>query len=276
MSHIQAQIQDLRSNFTPAQERIAEYLLDHTLEAALLTATELAQRMDVDPATVVRFAQKLGYQGYLELKADLSRMVRGEDQHEIPKPAGRLGEALETAHQMLASNFDHLWQRLESGDLIQLTELLGTPCRLLLLTDDSCANVGTWLAGELRAQGFTINHPAGDPEALGATMLALEDTDRALILEGPQPSPTLGRLSLELSRKEIRTLGIYYSAASQVAKGADAALLLPTQLDADLLPRLMQQLLNTVLHALHFLQASDNVDRLDHAGDMKNTGTREA
>ena len=40
-----------------------------------MTATELARRVSVDPATVVRFAQELGYTGYRELSREIKQYV---------------------------------------------------------------------------------------------------------------------------------------------------------------------------------------------------------
>ncbi|TFH35914.1 MAG: MurR/RpiR family transcriptional regulator, partial [Anaerolineales bacterium] len=172
------QIHTLRRTFTPAQERIADYLLDHSLDAALLTATQLAQRLDVDPATVVRFAQKLGYRGYLELKADLVRRVQGQSSAATPPLDSSLGRALENAHSSLSTQFDQFWNSLDPHDLIQWTEALATPCRLLLLADETCANQAGWLADELRSLGFNIDVPGTDPTQLAARLLALDPYDR--------------------------------------------------------------------------------------------------
>jgi DNA-binding MurR/RpiR family transcriptional regulator len=52
--------------------------LQNQLDAAFMTATELANRLDVDAATVVRFAQELGYTGFRELSKEIQRVVRSE------------------------------------------------------------------------------------------------------------------------------------------------------------------------------------------------------
>ena len=49
---------------TPSQRRIMQYIMDHYEEAIFLTASELAQRVGVSEATVVRLAQALGFGGY--------------------------------------------------------------------------------------------------------------------------------------------------------------------------------------------------------------------
>ncbi len=51
---------------TPSQRRIADLVLGATEDAVFLTARQLAQRVQVSEATVIRFARFLGFTGYQE------------------------------------------------------------------------------------------------------------------------------------------------------------------------------------------------------------------
>ncbi len=48
----------------PKQRRVARFILDDEVAGAFLSAGELAERVGVDPATIVRLCQRLGYRGY--------------------------------------------------------------------------------------------------------------------------------------------------------------------------------------------------------------------
>lgn len=61
--------------FTPSFNKVAEYIENNMLNAALSTASMLANKNDVDPATVVRMSQRLGYRGYPELRAELAASI---------------------------------------------------------------------------------------------------------------------------------------------------------------------------------------------------------
>ena len=61
-----------KKGFTPSFDRVAEYIETNLLNAALSTASMLARANEVDPATVVRMSQRLGYRGYPELRAELA------------------------------------------------------------------------------------------------------------------------------------------------------------------------------------------------------------
>ena len=61
--------------FTPSFNKVAEYIENNLLNAALSTASMLARSNKVDPATVVRMSQRLGYRGYPELRAELAASI---------------------------------------------------------------------------------------------------------------------------------------------------------------------------------------------------------
>jgi DNA-binding MurR/RpiR family transcriptional regulator len=60
------------------QKRIADFLTQEYREAAFMNGSALSQRLDVDPATVTRFAQRLGYAGYPELQREIQELVKEE------------------------------------------------------------------------------------------------------------------------------------------------------------------------------------------------------
>jgi DNA-binding MurR/RpiR family transcriptional regulator len=72
-------VSDARAKgFTPSFNKVAEYIENNMLTAALSTASMLARANDVDPATVVRMSQRLGYRGYPELRSELADSIVDE------------------------------------------------------------------------------------------------------------------------------------------------------------------------------------------------------
>lgn len=71
-------IQEKYDELTPSFRKLADFMLQNQLDAAFMTATELADRLGVDAATVVRFAQELGYTGFRELSKEIQQVVRAE------------------------------------------------------------------------------------------------------------------------------------------------------------------------------------------------------
>ena len=71
-------IQAKYGELTPSFRKLADFILQKQLDAAFMTATELAHHLDVDAATVVRFAQNLGYSGFRQLIKEVQQVVKAE------------------------------------------------------------------------------------------------------------------------------------------------------------------------------------------------------
>jgi DNA-binding MurR/RpiR family transcriptional regulator len=105
----------IRENFdrlTPSFKRLGEYLLDNYFDAVFMTASQLASRLDIDPATVVRFSQRLGYRGYPELLADVRAAVRDELE-QVYKADVKEGTSHDTVLKIIEAERSNL-ERMES------------------------------------------------------------------------------------------------------------------------------------------------------------------
>lgn len=56
-------------NLSPKQRRLARYLIDHEDVVAFASTSQIAEQTGTSAATVVRFCQVLGYEGYPDLQA---------------------------------------------------------------------------------------------------------------------------------------------------------------------------------------------------------------
>lgn len=57
-------------HLSSSQKEVAQYILDKKLEIEKLTIQELAHQTFTSPATIIRLAKKLGYEGYESFKKD--------------------------------------------------------------------------------------------------------------------------------------------------------------------------------------------------------------
>ncbi len=60
------------------QKKIADFLTQEYREAAFMNGSVLSAHLGVDPATVTRFAQRLGYTGYPDLLSEIQELVKKE------------------------------------------------------------------------------------------------------------------------------------------------------------------------------------------------------
>ena len=71
-------IRQLYPELTKSQRRLADFVAVSYREAAFMTASRLARKLGVNEATVIRFAQRLGYSGYPEFVQDVRAVVQDE------------------------------------------------------------------------------------------------------------------------------------------------------------------------------------------------------
>ena len=61
-----------------SQRLLVKYINDHSDKAAFLTANKLGEAVGVSESTVVRFAMRLGYEGYPELQRAIQELIRNK------------------------------------------------------------------------------------------------------------------------------------------------------------------------------------------------------
>ena len=71
-------IQENYGRFSKRQKIIAEYITSNYDKAAFMTASKLGEVLDISESTVVRFAVKLGFEGYPELQKELHELVKSK------------------------------------------------------------------------------------------------------------------------------------------------------------------------------------------------------
>jgi DNA-binding MurR/RpiR family transcriptional regulator len=106
------------SEFTKSEKRIADFMRRNLDETAFLSAAEVAQRLDLSEATMVRFARALGFDSYPALREALQENFRGRKTHSA-RLRGRLNDLREAGdifERLVASEIDYLTESLQSLD----------------------------------------------------------------------------------------------------------------------------------------------------------------
>ena len=71
-------IRDYYERLSRSYRRVADFVLSNYYEVSFMTAAQLAFAVGVDTTTVVRFSQRIGYNGYPELLHDIRAQVKAE------------------------------------------------------------------------------------------------------------------------------------------------------------------------------------------------------
>ena len=106
--------------------RVVEYLLANTREAAFLSIGEVAAKLDVSKAQLVRVSRVLGFAGYSDLKDALKDAVL-----EQVNPSATLSRSISgfsnlpvEIHRLEHANLDDTWNQLRAESIPQFCDIL--------------------------------------------------------------------------------------------------------------------------------------------------------
>jgi DNA-binding MurR/RpiR family transcriptional regulator len=232
MATFQQRIRETRSQLSPSFEKLARFLLDSYTEAALLTATELAHRLDIDTGTVVRFAQRLGYRGYPELQRELRQRLMEELFPHANEPASNAQMAAQHAFRSLAQALERTRRSFPLEVAEQLISALDEAQRVILICEGAGLGPARQLARFLEGAGYTIHLADGGPDELVHALAGLRSQDLVLAIEVDGATPYLARALAAAAEEGIPTSAIVAAPSSPCAQHAQ--LILAAQRSADL------------------------------------------
>jgi DNA-binding MurR/RpiR family transcriptional regulator len=123
-------LEDHLPSLTKSQQRIASYLLANYDEVAFLSMADLAERVDLSQATLVRFAKAVGYSGFRELRRCLQGLFRAEVtpasrlRHKLGELASSQGHVLDKVLAMEVQYLTEASQSVDTADFDRAVELL--------------------------------------------------------------------------------------------------------------------------------------------------------
>lgn len=139
---------------TPAQKFLTQHLLTNYEDFVFVSIEDAARSLQVHKSTLVRLAQRLGYPGYVELRADLQELYRQE-----VTPGSKLGRTLAEIHednilpQVVESEITYLREATKTVDpahLRRTAELILKAKRVFICGRGTQAFLAEMLAFRLR------------------------------------------------------------------------------------------------------------------------------
>jgi DNA-binding MurR/RpiR family transcriptional regulator len=215
-----------RPNMSKSFSKLADFLLDSYVEAAFMTASELAHTLNLDAATVVRFSQHLGYSGFPKLQREIRQRVK-EDLLIRPQKA----EVIESVDGIVSQAMSEVSIALEqtrisvdTDSLADLVEKLGMSRRITVLAEGPAQATAYNLVLFLEQGGFPIYIARAGIADLARTVHISTAQDLLIALEVAGQSPYIARALDEAQKKGIPTAAIVGSASLASARYADTVL----------------------------------------------------
>jgi DNA-binding MurR/RpiR family transcriptional regulator len=111
-------ISDKYVHLTKGEKQIANYLLKNQDESAFLSVGDLAERLELSEATLVRFARKLGFDSYPAMREALQENFRLRVNHStrLRNRLDNLREAGDIFEKVTVAEIDYLTEALQTVD----------------------------------------------------------------------------------------------------------------------------------------------------------------
>ncbi|HEY74352.1 MAG: hypothetical protein DRJ03_12150 [Chloroflexi bacterium] len=221
---IQANYKDL----TPSFRKLADFILQQPLDIAFMTATEVAHMMGVDAATVVRFAQHLGYSGFRELVKEIQRVIKAElmasytTALDTPDDAGLFRNLLENER----NNLSLAQARLTEQANTVLPALLGAQ-RIWVLGQGACAHLAALCAFSLREIGLPAISIAPDPLGAAANLNRAGAEDVVVVFSFTGMDLEVADVISFARQREAKTLAFSASPITAAALAAETVIICP-------------------------------------------------
>ena len=230
-------IKERMADFTPRHMALAEYILQHPESVAFLSITELARCTKVSQATIVRFANLLGYEGYAQMVSQTRQSIQFE-----MSAAGRFRLVREVRKESVSKSDASVFSRVigqEIDNLVKLAKSVRTDdfysCAEKMLGADRICITGCLASTSLAIhfgqmltkilpQVDVINH-----HSITTSAILRRITERSLVIliafpRYPRETLELGRLA-QLQGATI--VAMTDSHQSPIVKLADISFLIP-------------------------------------------------
>jgi DNA-binding MurR/RpiR family transcriptional regulator len=252
-------IRAAQPNMSKSFQRLADYILDSYVQAALMTASELAHHVDVDSATVVRFAQSLNYSGFPQLQDEIKARViqdfmlspkASADENTLPAIADRcfkdLGDAMERKRRMLdPAPLEALMKALVAADLV------------LILADGQGRFIVDELRRHLQSVGIVSLSLPLDERRISRALAVASERDFLLVIDMLDENSLTSAGLAQAKAAGLRGAAIVGSPSFEAARRAEIVLEVQPQEQSDNAPVVLAALIHTLGKGLRWQYADE-------------------
>jgi DNA-binding MurR/RpiR family transcriptional regulator len=216
-------IRSERPNMSKSFAKLADFLLDSYVEAAFMTASELAHTLNLDAATVVRFSQHLGYSGFPKLQREIRQrvkndlLIRPQEAEEPDSVTGIVSRAMNEVSLAL----EQTRISVDTVAIAKLVEEIGQARRIVILAEGPAQPTAYSLVLFLEQGGFPIYIARAGVADLARTVNIATSQDLLISMEVAGQSPYIARALEEAQKRNIPTAAIVGSASLASARYAD-------------------------------------------------------
>lgn len=220
-------IRERYEHLSKSQKRIADYLMMSPREAAFMTASRLAVLLNVDIATITRFAQRLTYRGYPELLTDIRSTVQREMREGFTPVEGisDAGRAFVHALAIERENVERTMSAISIEAVEKALAAMEQADTIYIAGQNTAVFLAEELAVRLRMMGMRVVVVHGDLITTAVWLVGLHQGDVAVGIGFSSYATDVAGVLRAAHQHGATTIGISGSDVSPVARVADIVLI---------------------------------------------------
>lgn len=228
MTTLEIRFAEAEPNLSGSRKRLIREILDHPEDNYFLSSRALAKRYDLDPTTIVRTVQALGYKRYGEFAADLrTHFVTRITPYAVMKSAVRekrsLADHIEHTLEMDIHNLNTLRSKLDVKQVLEVAKRIDRARRILVVGIDFAAALSNLLAYGLVSIGYDAEAPVGSAGNLHQKILLLGPKDLLIAISFGRCLHDTVDAVIRAHDSGVATFGLTDSEKSPIARFCDSA-----------------------------------------------------
>jgi DNA-binding MurR/RpiR family transcriptional regulator len=262
------------NRLSPKQKQLARFLLDNRYLVSFTSASQIGASVGASAATVVRFAQKLGYGGFSELRSAIReelptyltaaerierRLAAPPNSHDIPQ---------QVFHTEI-SNIERTASSLDKARLDAALEAMVGARRILVVGCGLSAAPVWFLAHSLKVIGFDVRMDIDGGLSLATEIAQLRPATLLVAIDLWRYSRSTVEGARAAKNQGAQIIAVTDSIMSPVARVADYAFEVATEgTGHSLSPTAVMSLLNVFIAALSYRMPEQVVESLRRVDTM--------
>jgi DNA-binding MurR/RpiR family transcriptional regulator len=224
-------------HLTKSQRKLLDYILSHEDEAVFLNIEDLAKRVKISEATVVRLSKALGFKGFPQFQKQLRLFFRSKltTTSRLERTVRKRSGEADVLYRVLQADMNNIAETLRESSLDEFREFvraIDSARRVVIIGLRSVYSLATFFRVALQflqKDVWTIEPGLGD---LWDRLLRLKKDDVIIGISFPRYTRETVEVFRFARSKGIKTLAITDSLISPLAQEADHVLTARYQIDS--------------------------------------------
>jgi DNA-binding MurR/RpiR family transcriptional regulator len=230
---IEKRIARFEDRLSPKRRRLLQATLEDPDETFFLSSRALARRYRVDPATIVRAVQALGYAHYTDFATDLrehfvSRLTPYRILKATTDEKRSLGDHVRHSLERDLGNLNRLQSGLDPERVVSFARRIHQARRILVVGSDLAASLAWFFAYALLPLGFDAESPVGTGGNLQHKVRLLARKDLLIAISFGRCLRVTVEAAKLARRRGVPTVAITNSDTTPLARVCDAYLVAST------------------------------------------------